>query len=85
MFGAAAILKLGTLNKVGNLHSRRTGQLTSFAIEAVFEGIIVECRVFQTIAFLIGSGFFGTRIEGVHLHHRTDGVADRALKTSLKI
>ena len=59
------------MDKVGNLHSGWTGDLTSLAVHAILQVLIEKPLVFQSETFTVRAGLFRTGIIRINCHHRT--------------
>ncbi|CSF09754.1 Uncharacterised protein [Shigella sonnei] len=67
------------LDNIANLHIGRAGDFTTFAVDAIFQRLVIQCAIFQTQTLAIRPGLFWPWITGIHPAHRAGGGADGAL------
>ncbi len=79
-----AVARAGTLNDVTNFDVRRAGHFAAFAVDAVFQRIVVQRTVFQAQTFTVRPGLFRTRVARVYAANRADRGADGAFNTAFK-
>ena len=79
-----AVFKTCRLNYVADLDVRRAGHLTSLAVQAQVECLVIEERILQTVSFAVRTGLLRARIIRVDCHHRAIYRADSALHALLE-
>ena len=72
------------MDKVGNLHSGWTGDLTSLAVHAILQVLIEKPLVFQAETFPVRTGLFRTWIRRIDGHDRAIGRTHRTFDALLK-
>ena len=73
------------MDKVGNLHSGWTGDLTSLAVHAILQVLIEKPLVFQAETFPVRTGLFRTWIRRIYCYDRTVCRTHRSFDALLKI
>ncbi len=73
-----AVLDARELDDVADTHVRRAGHFAAFAVEAVFERLVVEAGLFQAQAFAVGPRLLRPRKERIGSRR---GAIDRADST----
>ena len=80
-----AVFYARQLNDVANLHTRRACHLAALAVEAVFQGFVVELSILQAIALAVRTGLLWSRIIRIYGKHRTIDRAYRTLQALFEI
>jgi hypothetical protein len=73
------------LDNVGNVDSAGTSHLTTLAIQAQLQHLVIIGGILQAVALTVGTGLLGTGIVGSHSGNGADGGADRALGALLEV
>ena len=80
-----AVAAAGGMDKVGDLHTGRTGDLAAFAVHAVLQVLIEEKLVLQTKSLPVRSRLLRSRVQRIDSHNRTVGSADCTLYALFEI
>lgn len=79
-----AIARPGALDDIADFHIRRAGDFTTFAVDTVFQRLVVQLTVLQTQTLAVRPGLFRSGIARVHAADRADGRANRAFNAAFK-
>ena len=74
----------GALDDIANFHVRRTGDFAAFAVDAVFQRLVVERAVLQAQALPVGTRLLRAGIARIDAADRANRGADRAFDTVFK-
>ena len=73
------------LDDVADFHIRGTCHFTSFAVKTIFQSLVIEIRLLQSIAFPVRTGLLRPGIVGIERSDRTIHSADGAFYAVLEI
>ncbi len=84
-WGGGAETAAGRMDKVSDLNTGRTGDLTAFAVHAILQVLIEEILVLQTKPLPVRTCLLRSRIQRIDSHNRTVGGTNRTLDALFEI
>ena len=75
----------GALDDIAYFHVRRAGNFAAFAVDAVFQRLVVERAILQAQTLPVGTGLFRAGIARIDAADRANRGADRAFDTAFKL